>query len=81
MLLISPVTWDHYFLLLIIPLAMLWAQLPKATWARGVFLLIIGVLSLHPVVLWDATVPGGFSSGRGSADSYTHRAGVPDYMD
>ena len=63
MLLVSPITWDHYFLLLIIPLAILWVRLPAASWARGLFLLIIAVLCLPPVELWNATIPGGMQQG------------------
>ncbi len=59
MLLVSPITWDHYFLLLIIPLAILWVSLPETTTARVSFLAAILVLCLPPVPLWQRFIPGG----------------------
>jgi len=59
MLLVSPVTWDHYFLLLILPVAMLWLGLPSSNLARAALLGVIGVLCMHPGLLWDAWIPGG----------------------
>src|SRR5207248_92179 len=59
MLLVSPVTWDHYFLLLILPVAMLWLGLPSSNLVRAVLVGVIGVLCMHPGLLWDAWIPGG----------------------
>ncbi|MDH3716538.1 MAG: DUF2029 domain-containing protein [Planctomycetota bacterium] len=59
MLLVSPITWDHYFLLLIIPLAILWVSLPETTTARVAFLLVILLLCLPPIPLWERFIPGG----------------------
>ncbi|NIL95818.1 MAG: DUF2029 domain-containing protein [Planctomycetales bacterium] len=61
MLLLSPVTWDHYFLLLIIPLAILWVSLPATTLARVSFLGVILWLCLPPLPLWERFIPGGRS--------------------
>ncbi len=59
MLLVSPITWDHYFLLLIVPLAILWVSLPATPPARLAFLAVIAVLCLPPVPLWERLIPGG----------------------
>jgi hypothetical protein len=59
MLLISPITWDHYFLLLLVPLAILWVRLPKSAGARSAFLLVVLLLCLPPASLWNAVIPGG----------------------
>jgi hypothetical protein len=48
MLLVSPITWDHYFLLLLLPIAVLGAGLPPLGVWRGVFWVGITVLSLSP---------------------------------
>src|SRR5262249_19572796 len=37
MLLVSPITWDHYLLLLLVPLAVTWVRLPESDAARIVF--------------------------------------------
>ena len=63
MLLVSPITWDHYFVLLIVPLAMVWVRLPAAAAIRGAFLAIVVVLCLPPIPLWNALVPGGHRAG------------------
>jgi hypothetical protein len=59
MLLVSPVTWDHYFLLLLLPVALLWLGLPSSNLARATLLGVVGVLCMHPGLLWDAWIPGG----------------------
>jgi hypothetical protein len=63
MLLVSPVTWDHYFLLLLLPVAMLWLWLPPANLVRAALMGVIGVLCIHPGLLWDAWIPGGSRKG------------------
>jgi hypothetical protein len=63
MLLVSPVTWDHYFLLLIPPVVMLWLGLPPSTPARAVLMGVTGVLCMHPGLFWDAWIPGGSRQG------------------
>lgn len=60
MLLVSPVTWDHYFLLLLLPLALVWQWLPSTGPGRLLFLLTVMGLCLNPIVLCDALIPGGY---------------------
>jgi hypothetical protein len=63
MLLVSPMTWDHYFLLLLIPLVVLWTRLPAAGWVRAAFLVIILLLWAEPMLFYNAFIPGGFRRG------------------
>jgi hypothetical protein len=59
MLLLSPITWDHYFLLLLLPLLALWRSLPSTRVNRS-FLVVaaIGLLVVNPHWIWDATIAG-----------------------
>jgi hypothetical protein len=59
MLLVSPITWDHYLLLVLVPLALLWANLPSAGWAKALFLLIFVALWLNPRATCDSVLKGG----------------------
>jgi hypothetical protein len=52
MLLISPISWDHYFLILIIPLALVWAGLPTSGRARVLFLINLAALWVSPFQVW-----------------------------
>jgi hypothetical protein len=54
MLLLSPVTWDHYAVLLLVPVVVFWQRVPKHTLAR--VLLVGGVVGLWltPMVYWRA---------------------------
>lgn len=59
MLLVSPVVWDHYFLLLILPLAILWKSVGPSMGKRALVLLAIAMLmTLQPRWIWDAVIPG-----------------------
>lgn len=59
MLLVSPVVWDHYFLLLILPLAILWKAVGPSFRKRAVILSAICVLfTIQPRWVWDAVIPG-----------------------
>ncbi len=49
MLLISPISWEHYFLLLLLPLALLWQRLPPQ---RAVQWFFLGVLVLMWLPTW-----------------------------
>jgi hypothetical protein len=51
MLLVTPIVWDHYFLLLLLPVALLWTGLPRSGPARCDFRLILFVLWVTPS-LW-----------------------------
>jgi len=44
MLLVSPVTWEHGFLLLLLPLAVLWSALPAGSVQRRVLIMLFVVL-------------------------------------
>jgi hypothetical protein len=48
MLLVSPITWDHYLLVLALPLAVIWQRLQGRWPARIVLLLLLAVLCLDP---------------------------------
>jgi hypothetical protein len=50
MLLLSPVTWEHYFLLLPLPLLCIWMRIPRTIAMQILFLLILGGLSV-PIYL------------------------------
>jgi hypothetical protein len=63
MLLVSPITWDHYLLLLTVPLAVLWTRLPRPNLVRMLFLIILIAFWIEPARLFDALVPGGYKQG------------------
>jgi hypothetical protein len=48
MLLVSPITWDHYLLLLALPLVLLWRRLPASELVRGAFWFIVVIVWLPP---------------------------------
>jgi hypothetical protein len=52
MLLVSPITWDHYFTLLFLALFLLWIWLPHRSAARGAFWLLVIGLWLQPLFYW-----------------------------
>lgn len=61
MLLVSPITWDHYLLLLVLPVAVLWQRLPRGGIGREAVVLLLAVLSIkvwlvveHGLILLDA---------------------------
>jgi hypothetical protein len=58
MLLVSPVCWDHYFLLLTLPVAILWRTLPPKSAKRWLLAAIALVLCVNPRMVWDATIAG-----------------------
>jgi hypothetical protein len=57
MLLVSPICWEHYFLLLLLPLAQLWVSLPRSAAARGLFLVLAVALWLSPPDVWQMAIP------------------------
>lgn len=63
MLLVSPITWNHYILLLLVPLAVVWTRLPATNLARLPFLIILFILWLKPEDVCEAFIPSGISSG------------------
>jgi hypothetical protein len=63
MLLVSPITWDHYLLLLLIPLAMAWIQLPPSGGFRLLFMAMVAAFWTCPYFVFDNTIPGGLALG------------------
>lgn len=56
MLLVSPVTWPHYFLLLLLPALLLWRDLPADGWSRPVFYAGLVCLWISPLWYWKPMV-------------------------
>jgi len=67
MLLVAPITWDHYFLLLLVPLALTWQDLPATDLARGIFLVILACLWINPLLLWETFIANTQGAARGVA--------------
>ena len=57
MLLASPITWDHYFLLLIPCLLIQWRYAGPSAKAT-LCALCIGLLTVYPKWIWDVWIPG-----------------------
>ncbi len=53
MLLVSPVTWDHYLLLLLLPVPVLWQRLPRSGLAWPPFLFFVGLLCIEPFLVME----------------------------
>lgn len=53
MLLASPITWPHYFLLLALPACLVWLYLPKSLGYRIGFVLMLAVFWVQPTRYWD----------------------------
>jgi hypothetical protein len=62
MLLVSPITWDHYLVLLLLPTAVTWSRLPPSFLSRAWFLAVLIALMVEPTLLYDA-IPGGYEAG------------------
>jgi hypothetical protein len=59
MLLVSPITWDHYFLLMILTWAILWRYLNQQLIDRcWIFTSIIVLATLRPGWIWDPVIGG-----------------------
>jgi hypothetical protein len=56
MLLVSPITWEHYLLLLPLPLAVLWQRLPPLEGVRWVYGAAVVLLWLPPVGVMEHTM-------------------------
>jgi hypothetical protein len=73
--LVSPITWDHYFLLLALPLTIVWRD--ATTTARRLALLaIVFVAFMNPMLVWTLII--GAASTAGPAHSLL-LLGVPTY--
>ncbi len=59
MLLISPVTWNHYFVMLILPLAVLWRAAGTSVSKRSfVAVAVLMLLTIQPQWIWNVAIPG-----------------------
>jgi hypothetical protein len=56
MLLVSPITWNHYDVMLLLPLAVLWSRL--FGWKRVVFRVAVVSLFINFPFLQNLTIPG-----------------------
>jgi Glycosyltransferase family 87 len=61
MLLVSPITWDHYLLLMLLPLATTWVHLPRSPGPRALFVGIAIAFWSWPYKVFDCTIPGGIT--------------------
>ncbi len=41
MLLLSPLTWDHYLMLLALPITVIWQRWPRGGWGREILVLLL----------------------------------------
>ena len=57
MLLLSPVTWDHYFLLLTLPITLIWLALPDSPWVKGWLLATLVALWFETSAVWRMLIP------------------------
>jgi hypothetical protein len=62
-LLISPITWDHYLLMLMVPLGTTWVQLPESSVSRAQFLAMLVAFWSWSYLIFDLTIPGGIVGG------------------
>lgn len=69
MLLVSPVAWDHYFLLSVLPLAALWHSRGSHPSQRSLFLFVAVALlvTFSPYQVWRFLVPGYAKHGMSAA--------------
>jgi hypothetical protein len=56
MLLVSPVTWDHYFILLLLPMVLVGLNLPRKPIFRWSFFICSAVLWIGPDWYWYAII-------------------------
>jgi hypothetical protein len=64
MLLISPITWDHYLLLLLVPWALVWVRVPRSATVRALFLACSAALWVLPSEVWRIAIPATQIDGR-----------------
>ena len=64
MLLVSPITWDHYLLMLALPVAVVWQRWPRGGMGREAMVLLLAMLCIearlvmeHGLILLDAAHP------------------------
>jgi hypothetical protein len=59
MLMLSPIAWDHYFLMLFLPLSLIVARMPQERLSQAVFLFLAAVLWFDPENWYPSFIPGG----------------------
>jgi hypothetical protein len=57
MLLLSPICWDHYLLLLVLPLSLIWKSLSFGRGSRVLFTLVILGIWVNPLQVWALGLP------------------------
>jgi hypothetical protein len=62
MLLLSPITWDHAFLLLLLPVAVLWVDPPRFESAKLLLIACLIALWFWQKPVCQAVIPGGVAS-------------------
>jgi hypothetical protein len=56
MLLLSPVTWDHYMLLLTLPVVHVWRAFPESRWERMALIGVLMALWPNQLIFRDPTL-------------------------
>jgi hypothetical protein len=56
LVLLSPIAWDHYCVLLLLPVVLLWLELPRHGLRRQAFRVCLVVLWLTPMVYWHPLI-------------------------
>jgi hypothetical protein len=64
MILLSPVAWNHYFVILLLPTAWLFHRLATPGWRRVGLILCVAILWLPQWTLWKWALPGPFEGGK-----------------
>jgi hypothetical protein len=57
MMLLSPVTWDHYFVIMPLPLLQLWIALPRTNAGKVLRLVLLASLWVSQASLWQIFLP------------------------
>jgi alpha-1,2-mannosyltransferase len=63
MLLLSPITWDYAFLLLLVPVAVIWRDPPRSEAAKLLLITALAALWFWQKPLCHAIIPGGVTQG------------------
>jgi hypothetical protein len=59
MLLVSPITWGHYLLLLLLPIVLLWQRVPRWSVSRALLWVCVTLVWVNPVGMsWGYLFPG-----------------------
>jgi hypothetical protein len=54
MRLVSPICWDHHLLVLSVPLAVVWLELPASLFARAILIVIVAAFWAGYPTVWAA---------------------------